>query len=281
MINLKDISKHYGGMTAIDHITAKLEENKIYCLLGCNGAGKTTLLKMIAGHMNASSGQIEVCGSQVKSSAVPEAVHFVENKMSQFNTKAGLLLKMARDLNDDFDYCYAEEMAKRFRLDLDKKYNQMSFGMQTMLTTLMGLASNAKVVILDEPLLGFDAVMRNEFYEMLNDSFEKHPKLIIVSTHMIDEIAKSAEKVLILDKGRLIFQGDINDIDEKAYAITGSTSNVEAVLEKLNVIGKKKAGGYMTAFVYDECKKIPAGCSVQSVGLQDFFVQMVGGVADE
>ena len=72
--------------------------------------------------------------------------------------------------------------AERFRLDLHKKYNQLSFGMQTMLTTLMGVASKAKAIILDEPLLGFDAVMRSEFYEMLYDSFEKHPKLIIVST---------------------------------------------------------------------------------------------------
>lgn len=277
MISLKDVTKQFGGTRAIDHVTAEFEENKIYCLLGRNGAGKTTFLKMIAGHIQTSSGEIAICGSQIKASAMSENVTFIENKMSQFNTKAGVLLKIARDLNDDFDYEYAKELAERFRLDLHKKYNQLSFGMQTMLTTLMGLASKAKVVILDEPLLGFDAVMRSEFYEMLYDSFEKHPKLIIVSTHMIDEIAGSAERVMILDKGRLLFQGDINDIDEKAYAITGRTSDVEAVLGNLNVIGRRTVGIHSTAFIYDNREKVPAGFSVQSVGLQEFFVNMVGG----
>lgn len=281
MISLNDTSKHYGGAIAIDHITAELKENKIYCLLGRNGAGKTTLLKMIAGHINASSGQIEVCGRQVKTSVMPENVNFIENKMTQFNTTVGMLLKMAGNLNDDFDYDFAKSMANRFQLDLHKKYKQLSFGMQTMLTTLMGLASNANVVILDEPLLGFDAVMRKEFYEMLNDSFEKHPKLIIVSTHMIDEIAKSAQRVMILDKGRLIFEADINDIDEKAYVITGRTADVDSIVGNLNVISKKILGSHTSAFIYDERGKVPAGVSVQSVGLQEFFVNMVGGNADE
>lgn len=281
MISFKDVVKRYQHTTALDHITVEFSENKIYCLLGRNGAGKTTLLKLIAGHINATSGLVNVCGHSVSTSMMPKSVSFIENHIVQFNTKVDSLLQMAHSLDDDFDYDYAQRMAERLHLDINKKYKQLSFGMQTMLTTLMGLASNAKVVLMDEPILGFDAVMRNDFYELLNDSFEKHPRLIIISTHLIDEIAKSAEQLIILDKGNFIFQSAINDIDEKAYSITARDADIKAILDGLNVIGRKTIGGYTTAFIFDEREKLLPNLAVQPIGLQDFFVNMVGGNTDE
>lgn len=217
MISLKNVTKCYPKTTALNHITAEFDENKIYCLLGRNGAGKTTLLKLIAGHINATSGQVNVCGHIVNTSMMPESVCFIENRAAQFNVKVGSLLKMAHALDDDFDYEYAQDMVEKLRLYENKKYKQLSFGMQTMLTTLMGLASNSKAVLLDEPVLGFDAIMRKEFYEMLNGSFENHPRLIIISTHLIDEIAKSAEQLVILDGGKFIFEASVASI----YSVPG------------------------------------------------------------
>lgn len=81
-------------------------------------------------------------------------------------------------------------MMERFELDGKKKFNHLSLGMKTMVSTIICLASNKSVVLLDEPVLGFDAIMRVEFYDMLIESFRKHPRIIIVSTHIIEEIAK-------------------------------------------------------------------------------------------
>jgi ABC-2 type transport system ATP-binding protein len=195
MVHFDDVTKYYRHTKAIDHVTLDLKENKIYCLLGRNGAGKTTLLKLIAGHINTSDGKVEVGGSPVSTLKMPECVNFIENRATQFNVKVERLLQTAKELDDNFDMAFAQEMLQKFQLDRKKKYNQLSFGMQTMLTTLISLASNSKVVILDEPVLGFDAIMRNQFYELLIDSFENHPRLIIVSTHLIDEIAKSAQEL--------------------------------------------------------------------------------------
>jgi ABC-2 type transport system ATP-binding protein len=228
---------------ALNHVTLELKEDKIYCLLGSNGAGKTTLLKLIAGHINASSGAIKIDGKPVSTLCMPECVNFIESRALQFNLKVESLIKTAKELEDDFDSEFAQTMLQKFNLDKKKKYSQLSFGMQTMLTTLISLASNSKVVILDEPVLGFDAVMRNQFYELLTDSFENHPRLIIVSTHLIDEIAKSAEELIILNSGKVLFQSTINDIDEKAYSITGMTKEVMPALSGLNVIGQKTIGG--------------------------------------
>lgn len=281
MISFFDVTKHYQHTTALDHVTMEFEANKIYCLLGRNGAGKTTLLKLIAGHINANSGTIKVDGKPVSTLRMPECVNFIESRASQFDLRVDNLIKTAKDLQDDFDNEFAKRMLQKFRLDEKKKYSQLSFGMQTMLTTLMSLASNSKVVILDEPVLGFDAIMRNQFYELLTESFENHPRLIIVSTHLIDEIAKSAENLIILDSGKILFNSTINDIDEKAYSITGITKEVKNIVKGLNVVGQKTVGGYTTALIYDRRINVTGNLTVQSLGLQEFFINMVGGNSDE
>ena len=241
MVHFDKVTKCYQRTRALDHVTLDLKENKIYCLLGRNGAGKTTLLKLIAGHINASDGKVEVDGKPVSTLKMPECVNFIESRATQFNVKVERLIQTAKELDDDFDMGFAQKMLQKFQLDKKKKYNQLSFGMQTMLTTLISLASNSKVVILDEPVLGFDAIMRSQFYELLTDSFKNHPRLIIVSTHLIDEIAKSAEELIIIDKGKILFQSTINDIDEKAYSITGMTKDVTPILSGLHVIGQKQS----------------------------------------
>lgn len=281
MIKLQDVIKRYGSSTAIDHISINLEDEKIYCLLGCNGAGKTTLMKMIAGNINASGGSIEVDGKPVNTAKMPGSVSFIENRATQFNTKLDKLIHMASELDSGFDKAFAFRMTKKFHLDTDKKFGQLPFGMQTMFNTLLSFASNRKVILLDEPLLGLDAIMRNKFYNLLNDSFDNYPRTIILSTHLIDEMTKSAEDLIILDKGRIIFRSTINDIDEKAYFITGAAGVIASVLENLNVISSKTIGGHTTAYIFNEQSEIPAALAVQSVGLQEFFINLVGGDYDE
>lgn len=212
---------------------------------------------------------------------MPECVNFIESRATQFNVKIERLIQTAKELDDDFDMGFAQKMLQKFQLDKKKKYNQLSFGMQTMLTTLISLASNSKVVILDEPVLGFDAIMRSQFYELSSDSFESHPRLIIVSSHLIDEIAKSAEELIIIDNGKILFQSTINDIDEKAYSITGMTKDVTPVLSSLHVIGQKTVGGFTTAFIYDRRAESQSNLTIQSIGSQDFFINMVGGNTNE
>lgn len=281
MISFYDVTKRYRRTTALDGVSMEFEENRIYCLLGRNGAGKTTLLKLIAGHINPTSGTIRVDGKPVSMLKMPECVNFIENRASQFNLRVESMINTAKELDDNFEIDFAQSMLRKFRLDEKKKYNQLSFGMQIMITTLLSLASNSKVVILDEPVLGFDAIMRNQFYELLNDSFENHPRLIIVSTHLIDEIAKSAHELIIVDKGKIVFQSTVNEIDEKAYSITGLTKDIIPVLDGLKVIGQKTIGGFTTAFVYGPRTEASQNITIQPLGLQEFFINMVGGNSDE
>jgi len=261
---------------ALDDISLDIKDKKIYCLLGRNGAGKTTLLKSIAGHINVNVGTIEVDGQHVDTMKMPADVHFIKSGSSHFNAKIIDLINMARDLQDDFDYEFAKNMLTRFKLDKEKKYKQLSFGMQTMVTTLLSLASKAKIIILDEPVLGFDAFMREQFYDLLQESFDNNPRLIIVSTHLIDEIAKVAEDIIIIEKGKILLNTSVNDIDERAYSLTGITQDVAPFRNKLNVIGEKVVGGFISLFVFDNRVDPPKDVKLQPLGLQEFFISLVG-----
>ena len=138
------------------------------------------------------------------------------------------------------------------------------------------MASNTDVVLLDEPVLGFDAIMRVEFYDMLAESFRKHPRIIIVSTHIIEEIAKTIQKLIIIDKGSIRFFDTLQSVGTKAFSISGLQKDVEAVTRDLNIIGWDTVGGLATAYIFDEPPKQSGSLEIQPLSFQDFFIQTVG-----
>lgn len=277
MIDLVNVTKKYRGTTAIDDISLSLHEPGIYCLLGCNGAGKTTLMKMISGNISATSGEISVNGIHVTTLNMPENVRYIEAAKSQFNMRVSDLFKMADGLDPDFDSDFANQMADRFKLNRKKKYNSLSFGMKTMVTTIITLASNADVVMLDEPVLGFDALMRKEFYDLLQMSFENHPRIIIVSTHLIDEIENTASDIIMIDNGKILLYEDINTVIEKAYKVSGQTEAVKEAVNGLNVIAVEEIGKFSVAHVFDTKRADGEAVELSAVSLGDLFIKMVGG----
>ena len=276
MIELKQVTKQYGQAAVLKNITLSIDEPGIYCLLGRNGAGKTTLLKSIAGYPNITRGTIEVDDKLITTSTLDTGVSYIENFAKHFNLPVRKLLQIASEVNPNYDYDFASEMMERFELDGKKKFNHLSLGMKTMVSTIICLASNKSVVLLDEPVLGFDAIMRVEFYDMLIESFRKHPRIIIVSTHIIEEIAKTIHKLIIIDKGSVRFFDTLQSVETKAFSISGLQKDVEAATQNLNVIGQDTVGGLVTTYIFDNPPEQTASFETHPLSLQDFFIQMVG-----
>ncbi len=276
MIELKQVTKRYGQAAVLKNITLSIDEPGIYCLLGRNGAGKTTLLKSIAGYQNITDGCIKVDGKEITTSTLDTGVSYIENFAKHFNLPVRKLLKIASEVNPDYDYDFASEMMERFELDGKKKFNHLSLGMKTMVSTIICLASSKAVILLDEPVLGFDAIMRVEFYGMLTESFKKHPRIIIVSTHIIEEIAKTIEKLIIIDRGSIRFFDTLQSVEAKAFSVSGLQRDVEAATRGLNVIGQSTVGGLVTSYIFDTPPQESASIEVRPLSLQDFFIQMVG-----
>ena len=276
MIELNQVTKRYRQASVLKNITLTIDEPGIYCLLGRNGAGKTTLLKSVAGYQNITSGSIRVDGREITTSTLDTGVSYIENFAKHFNLPVRKLLKIASEVNPSYDYDFASEMMERFELDGKKKFNHLSLGMKTMVSTIICLASSKEVILLDEPVLGFDAIMRVEFYDMLTESFKKHPRIIIVSTHIIEEIAKTIDKLIIIDKGSIRFFDTLQSVGTKAFSVSGLQRDVETATRGLKVIGQDTVGGLVTCCIFDTPPQESASIEVRPLSLQDFFIQMVG-----
>lgn len=276
MIELKQVTKQYGKTTVLKNITLSIDEPGIYCLLGRNGAGKTTLLKSIAGYQNITNGTIQVDGKTITTSTLNTGVSYIENFAKHFNLPVRKLLRIASEVNSNYDFDFALEMMERFELDGKKKYHHLSLGMQTMVSTIICLASNKEVILLDEPVLGFDAITRVEFYDMLTESFQKHPRIIIVSTHIIEEITKTIQKLIIMDKGSICFFDTLQSVETRAFCISGLQKEVAAATQNRNIIGQDTVGGLVTSYIFDTPPEQTASLDIHPLSLQEFFIQMVG-----
>ena len=127
MIELKQVTKQYGHATVLKNITLSIENPGIYCLLGRNGAGKTTLLKSIAGYQNITSGSIQVDGKAITTSTLDTGVSYIENFAKHFNLPVQKLLRIASEVNPNYDYDFAAEMMDRFELE-GKKFGVVGLG---------------------------------------------------------------------------------------------------------------------------------------------------------
>lgn len=276
MIELEQVTKQYGQATVLKNITLSIEDPGIYCLLGRNGAGKTTLLKSIAGYQNITSGSIQVDGKAITTSTLDTGVSYIENFAKHFNLPVQKLLRIAPEVNPNYDYDFAAEMVDRFELEGKKKFHHLSLGMKTMVSTIICLASSKNVILLDEPVLGFDALMRVEFYDMLTESFRKHPRIILVSTHIIEEIAKTIQKLILIDRGSVRFFDTLQAVETKAFCISGLQKDVEAATKDRNVIGQDAVGGLVTRYIFDNPPEETGFLEIRPLSLQEFFIQMVG-----
>lgn len=276
MIELMNVTKQYSNVSVLKNITLKIDEPGIYCLLGRNGAGKTTFLKSIAGFQNITNGKIEVDGKVITTSTLDTGISYIENFANHFNLSVRKLLRIASEVNPNYDFEFATEMMGRFELDGKKKFNHLSLGMKTMVSSIICLASNKSVILLDEPVLGFDAIMRVEFYEMLTESFQKHPRVIIISTHIIEEIVKTIQKLIIIDKGCIRFFDTLKAVETKAFSVSGLKKDVDAATADLNIIGQDTAHGLVTSYLFDNPPVETTSLEIHPLSLQDFFIQMVG-----
>lgn len=238
-------------------------------------------MKLLAGKTFADEGEVFIDGKKVSPPFAPPGVRYLETAGRQFNMTIDGLISLSRELDPAFDADFAREAARRFGLDGKQKYHAFSLGMKAMATVLLSLAGGCGALLLDEPVLGMDAVTRTAFYRLLSDSMEARPRVILVSTHLIDEIRNTAERLLFLRDGKLILNESLDAVLERAYKVTGLERDVDEGTAGLNVIGSERIGKFKAAYVYDERRAEGARLTIERLSPETFFVAMAGGYEDE
>ncbi|HQJ34177.1 MAG TPA: ABC transporter ATP-binding protein, partial [Rhodoglobus sp.] len=199
VIEVDGLTRRYGRLAAVDDATFTLEGNRIHGLLGRNGAGKTTLMQLLTGQEFASSGTIRVFGqSPVENAGVLQHVSFIkESQRYPEDFRPKHVLRSAPWFFENWDADFAEQLVDDFRLPLNTRIKKLSRGQLSAIGVIVGLASRAPLTFFDEPYLGLDAVARQTFYDRLLEDYAEHPRTVVLSTHLIDEVANLLEHVLV------------------------------------------------------------------------------------
>lgn len=281
VIEVRNLTKRYRETVAVADVSFSIEENTIYGLLGRNGAGKTTIMSILTAQNFATSGDVRVFGEHPYENArVLSRVCFVrESQRYPDDANARHALRMASLFFPNWDQAFADRLAVEFALPMKRRIKKLSRGQLSAVGVIIGLASRAEITFFDEPYLGLDAVARQIFYDRLLEDYAEHPRTVILSSHLIDEVANLLERVIVVDGGRIIMDEETDAVRDRAATIVGDTAAVEAFVEGREVIHREALGRVTSATVLgtltgdDRLALTRAGLEVSPVSLQQLIVR--------
>jgi ABC-2 type transport system ATP-binding protein len=243
-IELRQVTKTYRDATALDNVSLRLEGDRIYGLLGRNGAGKTTLMSVLTGQGFQSSGEALIFGQRpYENDGVLSRICFIrESQKYPDDFTAKQAFRSAALFFKNWDQDFAERLVDDFQLPLKRRIKKLSRGQLSAVGVIIGLASRAEITFFDEPYLGLDAVARQIFYDRLVEDFAEHPRTIILSSHLIDEVANLLEHVVLIDRGRIIMDDDADSIRGTAFSVAGNASTVQSFVAGREVLHRESLG---------------------------------------
>ena len=244
VVQCNDLTKVYGRKAAVNNITVRIEENKITGLIGRNGAGKTTLLKMIAGYYTKSSGEVLVFNEDpFNNLQVSSNLIFIDDNMTfpiSYTLKD--ILKTAATFYEHWDGKLATGLFNYFQLDKDQYHDKLSKGMKSTFNMIIGLSARCPLTIFDEPTTGMDAAVRKDFYRALLKDYLNHPRTMILSSHLLNEIEDVLEDVLLIKEGEKCLHLPIEQLKQYAVGLSGQEQAVTEATANADVIYQEKIG---------------------------------------
>ncbi|MCU1482278.1 MAG: transporter ATP-binding protein [Subtercola sp.] len=283
VIEITNLTKRYGNVLAVNDVSLSLEPDKIHGLLGRNGAGKTTLMQLLTGQDFASYGTISVFGAApVENAHVLRQLCFIkESQKYPEDFRVKHVFRNAPLFFENWHAAFADQLIGEFRLPLNRRIKKLSRGQLSSLGVIVGLASRAPLTFFDEPYLGLDAVARQLFYDRLLEDFAEHPRTVILSTHLIDEVQNLLEHVVVIDQGRILVDSDAEELRGSATTIAGTARAVDEFTAGRTVISRQGLGSLAQATVSrlsaeDRAAAAAAGLDISPVSLQQLVVSLSG-----
>lgn len=284
-IQFDQVGLAYGKQIALSDIHLEMKGPKIYGLLGRNGAGKTSLLALLSNYRQPSSGSLLVNGETLFENETQAAVvHFAfQRKFDEEYESGESLLEIAANFRGTFDIDYAAALAERFRFDLKKPMHKHSTGMASIFQIIKGMASRAPITIFDEAYTGMDAPARELFYEIIREDQQNHPRVFILSTHLISEMEHLFDEIIILHEGKLLLHEPYEELLSQGASITGEASLVDQFTSQLQVLKEQRLGGTKSVIVFrgltDQLlqEADEAGLEIGRVSVQDVFTNVTKG----
>lgn len=246
-IETDNLVKCFKDKRALNSLMLEIPENCIVGLVGRNGAGKTTLMKTLAGHLRPDSGTVRVFGGKpFDNLKVLSDILFMDDERYPDSVNLALLFNLTSFYYPDFDIRRADRLLDYFDISQKMKIKKLSKGTKTLFSLVLAVCSRAPLTMLDEPSLGLDAAHRKEFATLLLNDYASHPRTIIISSHLITELENLMERVVLIDRGKLVFHKTVEEVQGFAVCLSGHKDLLEPRSARWEVLTREEMGNHLT-----------------------------------
>jgi ABC-2 type transport system ATP-binding protein len=217
-IVVEDLVKYYAGRCVLDGISLKVPRGCIYGLLGRNGSGKTTMIRILLGLEPPTRGWTSCLGqdSMHLSARTRGRIGYVAEGHNLIqNYKVRRLIGLCKGLSLQWDEKSFSHLMETFRLPLDRKVKEMSAGMRAQLNLALAMAVEPELLILDDPTLGLDTVVRRQFLELAIDLIQKQNRTILFSSHILADVERVADRIGVLAAGKLVVDCALEELKHR------------------------------------------------------------------
>jgi ABC-2 type transport system ATP-binding protein len=273
-IEIKNLTKKYGKMKALDNVNLNFTQGRIIGLLGKNGAGKSTLMRCMLNFLKY-TGEIKILGEVYRPKNLHQRIAFIpdvgclDDRLTVEQT-----IQYVSEINDNWIEETAERLLAKSNLPLNKKVKALSKGMKTKLYLILTISLDVDILLLDEPTLGLDIVFRKEFFNTILSEFYNEEKTIIISTHQVEEVEHILQDIIFIDNGEIVLSEDIDQLKSR-YKIISIPKDREHEFEAISLGLKTEMLGRVSAIVSSDVDIKDCETSVPS--LSDLFLMKVGG----
>jgi ABC-2 type transport system ATP-binding protein len=288
-IRMQGVYKSFGKTEVLRGVDLSMPAGQTFAFLGRNGAGKTTTIKSMLGLLHVDRGQVHVLGLDPKKDAleIRRRVGYVAEDQTMFGwMRVRQLLSFIAPFYPTWDAGWAKQLSERFELPMNTRMKHLSKGQGVRVALLLALAHRPELVILDDPTLGLDPIMRKEFLRDLVTYLQAEEVSVFFSSHLLYEIEPVADSVVILDHGRVLRQVSTEELRSKVKRLIGSEEDAETFRTLPGLLDYARAGRQVSAVVaeIDSARITLSAASVRAeeinLNLDEIFQAYVIGRKD-
>jgi ABC-2 type transport system ATP-binding protein len=223
VIEVTGLSRWFGQKLALDNINLTVPRGVVFGLVGVNGAGKTTLIKHALGLLRAKNGTVRVFGRDPARD--PAGVLIRIGYLSEEPDLPGWmrlaeLFRYTRAFYPNWDPEFAEELRVSFELDPSAKVKHLSKGQRARAGLVLALAHRPELLILDEPSSGLDPIVRQDILSAIIRTIAEEGRTVLFSSHLLHEVERVADRIALIDRGRVVFNGALDNIKSTHHRLT-------------------------------------------------------------
>lgn len=291
IVDVQGLSRAFGASKALNDVTLQLKPGLVYGLVGSNGAGKSTLIRHLLGLMKPQQGTVRVLGLDPVKSPVEVLAHIgylsEERDLPEW-MRIDELLRYTSAFYPGWDYEYAKDLLRTFDLDPAKKVKHLSKGMRAQAGLIVAVAHRPRLLLLDEPSTGLDAVIRKDILNAIIRTVADDGRTALFSSHLLDEVEQMSDELFMLDRGRIVLRGSVDGIKQRhVVAHLTNFSHADESPEFSGLISAERAGNQwrvVCELTPDDSGNLPQSLvergivvsSVRVASLQEIFVARAG-----